>query len=133
MTETDPLSRALESFDISSALQEANGIADAFEAAGSRIANALEQAAGRGELSFNRLTESVLSDLARLAISEVVETPLNALVDTLGRSLTGGGSSGSTTVNLNLSGASDPDAFRRSEGQIAGSVARAVSLGQGRI
>ena len=115
-------------------IQDAAAIADAFDAAGTRIAQSLERAAERGELSFNSLAESVLSDLARLAVSEIVEAPLIALVDGLGRSLSGlSGSSGPTTVNLNLSGATDADGFRRSQGQIAGSLARAVSLGQGRI
>lgn len=133
MTNTEPAAQALETFDASPAIQDANAMADAFDVAGVRIAQSLEQAAKRGELSFNSLAESVLSDLARLAISDIVETPLNALVESLGRSLGGVGGAGSMTVNLNLSGAADAEAFRRSEGQIAGSLARAVSLGQGRI
>ena len=133
MTTTDTAAQALGRFDASSAIQDAADIADAFDAAGTRIAQSLERAAERGELSFNALAESVLNDLARLAVSEIVETPLNALVDGLGRSLAGLSGSGPTTVNLNLSGTTDADGFRRSQGQIAGSLARAVSLGQGRI
>ena len=133
MTNTETAAKALEGFDASPIIQDATAIADAFDAAGSRIAQSLERAAERGELSFNSLAESVLSDLARLAVSEIVEAPLNALVDGLGRSLSGLSGSRSTTVNLNLSGSTDADGFRRSQGQIAGSLARAVSLGQGRI
>ena len=133
MTNTKTAAQALEGFDASPLIQDATAIADAFDAAGSRIAQSLERAAERGELSFNSLAESVLSDLARLAVSEIVEAPLNALVDGLGRSLSGLNGGGSTTVNLNLSGATDAEGFRRSQGQIAGSLARAVSLGQGRI
>ena len=133
MKNIESAAKALDSFDASPVIQDAAAIADAFDAAGIRIAQSLEKAAERGELSFNGLAESVLNDLAKLAVSEIVEAPLNALIDGLGRSLGGLGGGSSTTVNLNLSGASDPDAFRRSEGQIAGSLARAVSLGQGRI
>ena len=131
MTDTESVAKALDAFDASPVIQDASAIADAFDAAGARIAQSLEQAAQRGELSFNSLAESVLNDLARLAINELVEAPLNALVDSIGNSLTGLGGV-STTVNLNLSGASDADSFRRSQGQIAGSLARAVSQGQGR-
>jgi len=41
----------------------------------------------------------------------------------------GPAAAGGTTVNLNLSGASTPDAFVRSEAQIAQAIARAASLG----
>jgi len=123
---------AIAALDKDGAFQSADEIAEAFEAAGARIAKSLEDAAKSGELSFNAMAESVLTDLAKLAIGELVEGPLTALIDGLGKSLAGG-SGASPTINMNISGASDPGGFRRSEGQIAATLARAVSLGQRRI
>lgn len=122
---------AIAALNTDGAFQSADEIADAFEAAGVRIARSFEDAAKSGELSFNSLAESVLTDLAKLAVSELIEAPLTALVDGLTKSL-GGSAGGATTVNMNISGASDPGGFRRSEGQIAATLARAVSLGQRR-
>jgi hypothetical protein len=123
---------AIAALDTDGAFQSADAIAEAFEAAGARIARSFEDAAKSGELSFNALAESVLKDVAKLAIGELIEAPLTALVEGLTQGLTGGSGPG-TTVNMNISGASDPGGFRRSEGQIAASLARAVSLGQRRI
>lgn len=122
---------ALRALDTNGAFQSADDIAESFEAAGARIARSLEDAAKSGELSFNSLAESVLKDLAKLAVGELIEAPLSALIDGLGKSLTRGGS-GATTVNMNISGATDAGWFQRSEGQIAATLARAVSLGQRR-
>lgn len=122
---------AIAALDTDGAFRSAEDIAEAFEAAGERIAQSLENAAKSGELSFNALAESVLTDLAKLAVSELIEGPLMALIDGLGKTL-GSGAGASATVNMNISGASDLDGFRRSEGQIAATLARAVSLGQRR-
>ena len=120
------------------AVEQADDIARAFEAAGERIAKSFETAAERGELSLSGLADSVLNDLTRLAVSEVIEKPLNALVGSLTGAMTGAGSgragsAAGTVVNLTVNGANDPAGFARSEGQIAASLARAVSLGQTRI
>jgi len=131
MTDLDEAAAAIAALDAAPAVQSAGKIADAFEAAGARISRSLESAAKSGELSFNAMAETVLTDLARLAVSELIEAPLNALVDGLTNSL--GKASSNTTVNLNVSGSTDPGGFRRSEGQIAATLARAVSLGQQRI
>ncbi|MGJ8561094.1 MAG: phage tail tape measure C-terminal domain-containing protein [Litorimonas sp.] len=136
MTETSipsagPAADAIAALDTDDAFRSADEIAEAFEAAGARIARSLENAAKSGELSFNSLADSVLTDLAKLAVGELIEAPLTAFVDGLTKSL-GGSSGAATTVNMNISGASDPGGFRRSEGQIAATLARAVSLGQRR-
>lgn len=136
MTETrlngaEKAADAIAALDTDGAFQSADAIAEAFEAAGVRIARSFEDAAKSGELSFNSMAESVLTDLANLAVSELIEAPLTALVDGLTKSL-GGGVGAATTVNMNISGASDPGGFLRSEGQIAATLARAVSLGQRR-
>lgn len=55
-------------------------ISTAFAQTGETIETALSRAARQGELSFSRLTDSILRDLARLAVERVVEQPLqNAL------------------------------------------------------
>lgn len=131
MTDQDHAAEAIAALDAAPAVQSASEIADAFEAAGARISRSLESAAKSGELSFNAMAETVLTDLARLAVGELIEAPLNALVEGLTNGL--GKASGNTTVNLNVSAPSDPSGFRRSEGQIAATLARAVSLGQQRI
>lgn len=135
MTDPDEMAAAIAALDSAPAIQNADEIAGAFEQAGERIASSLERAAQRGELSFSGLAESVLSDLARLAVSELVEAPLNALVDNLTGSLgqAFGGGTSSMTVNMTVNGATDAASFSRSEGQIAAGLARAVSVGQGRI
>lgn len=130
-TDTRQAADAIATLDTDGAFRNADEIAEAFEAAGVRIARSLEDAAKSGELSFNSLADSVLKDLAKLAGGALIEAPLNALVDGLTKSLGAGAGSG-TTVNMNISGTSDPGGFRRSEGQIAANLARAVSLGRRR-
>lgn len=131
LTDAGQAANAIAALDTDGAFRSADDIAEAFEAAGARIARSLEDAAKSGELSFNALAESVLTDLAKLAVSELIEAPLASLIDGLAKSL-GTASGAGTTVNMNISGTSDPSGFRRSEGQIAATLARAVSLGQRR-
>lgn len=131
LSEAGQAADAIAALDTDSVFRSADEIAEAFEAAGARIARSLEDAAKSGELSFNSLADSILKDLARLAIGELIEAPLTALIDGLTKSLAGSGGGG-TTVNMNISGASDQSGFRRSEGQIAATLARAVSFGQRR-
>ena len=102
-------------------------IADVFEAAGERIASALERAARSGELSFNRMAESILQDLARTAIQDLVIDPLTDAVRGLGG---GSGAGGAVTVNMNVTGATDAASFSKSSGQIAAGLARQVARGQ---
>ena len=126
---------ALDAFDADPLVKGADEIASAFEAAGESIARSLEGAAKRGQLSFSDMAESVLKDLAKLAVTELVEGPLNALVGGLTKGLgdaLGGGKS-STNITMNLSGVTDAQGFRRSEGQIGAHLARAVGSGAGRI
>ena len=137
MTPTDEAARAVTDFANGPALVAADETAKLFEAAGERIADALETAARSGELSFNAMAESVARDLARLAVSELISTPLENIIGSIGGQITGaafGGSSGAqkppVTVNMNVSGVSDPSAFARSQSQISTSLARAVTAGQ---
>jgi len=137
MNEFDETSRALEEFSVGPALDAADAVGQAFELAGERIATSLEQAAKRGELSFNALASSVAQDLTRLLVSEVLVNPisdaLTGALSGLGGNLLGGavgGGGASTTVNLNVSGVNNSADLARSFGQIASAAARAVQSGQ---
>ena len=132
MTDTQDAADALDRFDTTDAVQGAEALAEAFEVAGDSIARSLERAAERGELSIYDMVEALLKDLARLAITELIEGPIQSVVDSVVRGV-GGGSGASTTITMNLSGVTDAQGFRRSEGQIGASLARAVSSGATRI
>lgn len=145
MNPTDEAAKALENFASGPALAAADETAKLFEAAGERIAKSLENAARRGELSFNSLAENVARDLARLAVAELITSPLQNAVSGLGTALLGGlsgaaagsgnrgvngGGKPPVTVNMTVSGVSDPASFARSQNQISSTLARAVSAGQ---
>ena len=139
MTPTDEAAKVVEDFANGPAMAAADQTAKLFEAAGARIANALEGAARSGELSFNSLAESVARDLASLAISEFITSPLQGAFGALTGQLIGGsfanGNGGAqgkppVTVNMTVSGVSDPASFSRSQTQISTALARAVTAGQ---
>lgn len=133
MNDTDDAARALQDFAQGPAMDAANTTAQMFEVAGDRIATALERAARSGELSFNALAESVARDLARMAISEIITTPLSNAVGAIGqtsRPVTAQASASPVTVNMTVSGVSDAASFARSQGQISATLARAVASGQ---
>lgn len=145
----------------------AQRIAEAFETAGRSISSSLEAAARAGELSFSRMSEAILRDLARLAVREIVTPQVEGLASGLGRVFDhvigqraeGGpvlagapylvGERGPEVFTPTASGRVEPmaappvqiiiqggqggdmaDAVRRSERQIAASVARAVLAGR---
>ncbi len=130
MNSRDKAAEALQGFADGPALDAAENVAKAFELAGDRIAKALGSAAQSGELSFSSLAESVTRDLASLAISELITSPLQQAISGLGDAIIGGGQSSSVNVNMNLSGVANADSFTRSQGQISASLARAVTSGQ---
>jgi len=72
MNTIDEAAQALEGFANGPGAEAANALADVFEQAGDRIARSFERAASSGELSFNALAESVLSDLASIAVTELI-------------------------------------------------------------
>ena len=137
MIPTDDAANAVADFANGPAMAAADQTAKLFEAAGERIADALETAARSGELSFNALAESAARDLARLAVSELITSPLQGALGSLGAPLAGplfgiggGQAKPPVTVNMTVSGVSDPSSFSRSQNQISTSLARAVSAGQ---
>lgn len=126
---------ALENFASGPGAEAANALADVFEQAGERIAGSLERAAQSGELSFNAMAESVLSDLARIAVNELITAPLEAGVSALTSSIAGtaAGKSAPVTVNLNMTQPSGKSTVPQPSGaQIASQVAQAVARVQNR-
>lgn len=134
MNTDNPAADALEGFADGNAIGAADDMAKAFELAGERISAALERAAKSGEFSFSSLAESVTRDLARLAITELFTGPLEhaigGLGKSLGQSLIGGSAKPAVNVNMNISGVSNPNSFKQSQGQISAGLARAVADGQ---
>jgi lambda family phage tail tape measure protein len=135
MDTTQQAADALDSFANGPASDAANALADVFEQAGGRIADSLERAAKSGELSFHNLAESVLTDLARIAVNELITAPLQGALSSLTSSIAGGSSSKSApvTVNLNLGQASGkPSLPAASSAQLASQITQALSRAQGR-
>ncbi len=135
MNDAQQAADALEGFANGPARDAADALAEAFEQAGNRIAGSLERAAQSGELSFNGLAESVLSDLARIAVNELITAPLQGAVSALTSTITGSvsGKSAPVTVNLSLPPTSGKTtAPPASSAQIASQVAQVVSRVQNR-
>ena len=98
--------------------QEAAAVLEqAFGRAGTRIEQALGQAARSGEMDFRRMTESILSDLARVIAESVVAQS--------------GIRQAGQTVNLNMSvgAGADQKAILASSSSIATAVAVAAARG----
>lgn len=131
---TDDAAQALQNFADGDAVESAENIAKAFELAGERISSSLERAAKSGEFSFNTLAESITRDLAKLTVTELFTNPLEqaigGLSKSLGASLTGGFQKPAVNVNMTVSGVSNSDSFKKSQGQISAQLARAVADGQ---
>lgn len=135
MNAIDDAAQALNSFANGPGAEAANALADVFEQAGERIAGSLERAAASGELSFNALAESVLSDLASLAVTELITAPLQGAVSALTSSIAGSASGKSSPVTVNFSlpqssgKSSGPQA---SSAQMAAQIAQAIGRAQSR-
>ena len=95
----------------------AEALEAAFGRAGDGITAALGQAARSGELDFERMAESILRDLARVAAEAVVA---------LGQ----GGSAGqAVNLNMNFAPGTDERGAMQSRGAVAATLARLVSNG----
>jgi len=106
MTETKNAAQAVANFDVRATSQAADEMAQAFELAGNRIAEALQNAAQTGEFSFSQMTESIARDLTRLAVQELVTAPLEGVFNTLISNTlsTSSAIQNPMNVTLNLSG-----------------------------
>lgn len=135
MTQINDAAAALENFASGPGADAANSLVDVFEQAGERIAGSLERAAQSGELSFSSMAESVLNDLARIAVNELITTPLQAGVASLTSTLASSevGQSAPVTINLNMTQpVGKSTASQPSGAQIASQVAQAVARAQTR-
>ncbi|MEL6857554.1 MAG: phage tail tape measure C-terminal domain-containing protein [Pseudomonadota bacterium] len=65
-------SQTLTQFADRTAVEAASNLEQAFARAGGTIEQALNQAAQSGELNFRRMTEAILTDLARVAAEAVI-------------------------------------------------------------
>ncbi len=77
---------ALQALADGPARQAADAIGESFARAGKRISSELQKAARTGAFSFRGMVESILDDLARLAINKVIGGVLGG---TLGKALGG--------------------------------------------
>jgi len=136
MPPQDDAARAVLDFASGPAIDAADDISQAFELAGERIAIALTRAAQSGEFSFNSLAETVAQDLARIAITDILISPLQNAIGSLGQSRANqsnravASSGNPVIVNMTVNGASDSQSFKRSQGQISSAITRAVISGQ---
>lgn len=140
----------------------AQAVSRAFERTGDDIARSMERAARSGSLSMQTMVEDVLQSLARLALDRLILNPLSQqLAGITGQRAEGGpvlagksylvGERGPEVFTPMANGAVSPSgaapvihitiqtsgdaasAVRRSEGQIAASLARAVRAGSERL
>lgn len=99
----------------------AKALEEAFGQAGTRIEQALGQAARSGELNFERMAEAILRDLARVA-AEAVLTMAGI-----------GGQSGaqqSVTLNMNVGAGAGAQDVLANKGAIKAALARAAADGR---
>lgn len=112
----------------------------AFERASASIAKSLARAALDGEAAFKRMTASVLADLARIAVDQMLPQDsrrnssgagiaMDALSALFGASAT---RSGGVTINMQVHGTPASELLR-SKGQVAQTLAQAVSNGMRRL
>lgn len=132
MNETKDAAQAVSNFDVGATSRAADEMAQTFEIAGNRIAEALQNAAQAGEFSFSQMTESIARDLARLAVQELVTAPLEGVFSNLISSFSNTPSTSQSPMNvtLNVSGVNSVGAFKKSETQISAGLARAISQGR---
>jgi hypothetical protein len=132
MIDSKDAAQTVANFDIGAASQAADEMAQVFELASERIADALQSAAQTGEFSFSQMTESIARDLANLAVQELVTGPLEGIFERLisndFRSSTP--SQSPMNITLNLSGVNSVSEFKKSETQISAGLVRVLSQGR---
>ena len=84
------------------ASEAAETIEAAFERAGQGIERALAAAARAGELDFSRMTQSILADLARLAVERFVVEPALGALTPLSGTITGARAEGGPKEKLRM-------------------------------
>lgn len=116
------LERELEGFSSLTVPRAADAMAVTFEDAGDRIERALTRAAKSGELDFENLVTSILSDLARIAAGAVMDQMFSGAF---------GGASQAPPVSINIAmpEGSDAGSLLSAQGQIAAALGQAVLAG----
>ena len=94
--------------------EAARALSAAFGAAGEEIETALARAAQTGALDFNRMAESILRDLSRIATEAV---------------LSGGAGGNTTTLNMSFAPGTDQRGAIANAGSVSALLARMVSQG----
>lgn len=115
------LEREMETLSGVTVPRTADAMADAFEAAGLRIEEALSRAAKTGEINFENLISSVLADLARLGVGAVLDQVIG--------SIGGGVSAPPVAVNITMPEGSSADSIFAAQGQIAAAVSQVIASG----
>ncbi|GGG99949.1 MAG TPA: phage tail tape measure protein [Oceanicaulis sp.] len=142
--------------------EAAMSVSRAFERTGDDIARAMERAARSGSFSIHTMVEEVLQSLARLALDRLIINPLGQQIAGITGQRAEGGpvlagqsylvgergpevftpmANGAVTqtgaapvINISIQASGDTaSAVRRSESQIAASLARAVRAGSERL
>ncbi|MBR9806552.1 MAG: hypothetical protein GYB49_04935 [Alphaproteobacteria bacterium] len=109
---------ALQALAEGPGMQAAEALEAAFGRAGQSIETALGQAARSGELNFERMAESILRDLARVAAESV--TAMAGLNHSAGQAV---------TLNMNYAPGTEEPAGRESQGAMSALLARIVAGG----
>ncbi len=107
--------RQLQDLAQGPAKQAAEQLEVLFSRAGNRIGRELERAAVSGSLSFEKMVESILKNLARLAIRQVIGGALSsALGNAVSQGFGGARANGGPVVGNNayLVGENGPEVFR---------------------
>jgi phage-related minor tail protein len=119
---------ALQAFTDGPAKQAADAIGEGFERAGQRISSALERAARTGEFSFRRMVQSILNDLARVAINKVIGGAIGSVLGQASSRFSGARADGGPVLpgGAYLVGERGPEVFRPTS---AGSIDSTVGGG----
>ncbi len=126
--ELNTASAALQDFAQGPARRAADEVGASFERAGERIARALGSAALGGEGAFKRMVKTVLEELAKIALDQVLgqgggSRSLSSRGDGAGKA------AAPVIVNFHMGAGGDANGIARHQGQIAAAIARAVAYG----
>lgn len=119
-------------FAVNTGAAAAEDLADAFEAAGARIAVSMARATGSGEASIKKLAKIALEELAKVALDRIrpgaSQSGRSAASSSIGRE-GGYAQSGPVIVHFHVA-SGDGSGWSRHQGQIGAAIARAVSYGR---
>jgi lambda family phage tail tape measure protein len=126
---TDALNNAgdaLQALADGPARQAADAIAESFAIAGKRISTELARAARSGEFSFNRMVQSILNDLARIAINKVIGGAISGIFSQAGGGFSGTRAEGGPVLpgGAYLVGERGPEVFKPAS---AGSIETGIA------